>query len=343
MREKIKKILVIRLSALGDTVHTIPAVVVLRDKFPNAQIDWVVEKKSSCVVKDNPLVSNIYVIDKKGERGYFKELFEIIRKIRNEKYDIAMDFQQLFKSGVILGLSGAKRRIALDGGREFSGMFANEIVNTGKKFFDKNFHVVKRNMLLSEYLGAACDIPKFILPEMNDYSEGKIQKFLQNINQDLKTVVIAPETTWEAKHAPVEVWQNIVKFLDGKVNLIYTGLNENLAKKIIGNANVINLCGQTDIKDLFCLFKKIDLLISLDSGSTHIAWACGNCKILSLFFATSAGRTAPYGDEKKYVSLSAELECVPCMKKKCQRKAKKNLCTEKISEDKIYYFLEKMI
>ena len=244
---------------------------------------------------------------------------------------------------VILGFSSAKRKIALDGGREFSGIFANEIVKTGKKFFDKDFHVVKRNMLLAKYLNAKSDIPEFSLPTPGKSSEEKIENILNKLSPGLKTVVIAPETTWTAKHAPIEVWQNIVKFLSGKVNIIYTGLNENSAKEIIGNADVTNLCGKTNIEDLFCLFKKIDLLISLDSGTTHIAWACGKCKILSMFFATSAGRTAPYGDDEKYVTLSSNLECAPCMRKHCKRTREKNLCTLKISQDNIYHFLEKMI
>ena len=137
-----QKILIIRRSALGDTIHTLPLAKSLREKYPDAQIDWIVEDKAEKFITNNPLLDKVYVIHKKT--GGFKEFKALIKQIRAEKYDIAIDTQQLLKSGIILGLSGAKRKIALSDGREFSGIFANEIIKTDRKQFDVNYHVVKK-------------------------------------------------------------------------------------------------------------------------------------------------------------------------------------------------------
>ena len=96
---------------------------------------------------------------------------------------------------------------------------------------------------------------------------------------------------------------------------------------------IIDLSGKTTLADLTYIYGNIDLLVSPDSGSAHVAWAKGECKIITLFFATSAGRTAPFGEN--YYSLQADINCSPCMTKKCRFKTGKNRCCEKINSDKI--------
>ena len=119
MSNKIKKILIIRLSAIGDTIHTLPFLNALRRNFPDAQIHWVVEDKAEFFVKQAKNVDKVYVIPKrewKKEKNIFKKLNSFCKltdQLRREKYDIAIDVQQLLKSGIILGLCGAKRKISV--------------------------------------------------------------------------------------------------------------------------------------------------------------------------------------------------------------------------------------
>lgn len=335
------KILIIRRSALGDAIHTLPLANALREHFPEAQIDWVVEDKAEKFVTGNPLLNNVYVIHKKT--GGFKEFREIIRQIRAEKYDIAIDTQQLLKSGIILGLSGAKRKIALSDGREFSGIFANEIIKTDRKQFDINYHVVKRNLEIAKYLGANGDKIEFQLPPTTENDKLKAKELLKDINPNLKTVIISPETTWVNKHWTVEGWREIISELKGKVNIVYTGTtNDNhLGEKILkGFDEVINLRGKTTLFELEEVFKLADLVISVDSGSAHVAWATGIPAIITIFFATSANRTAPFGD--KYYSVQAEADCSPCMKKACKNKNKLK-CIQEINSQNIVKIAKKVL
>ena len=345
MNEKTTKILIVRLSALGDTIHTIPAVKALREVFRNSRIDWIVEEKASYPLINNPLVDNLYVIRKKGKPGFREEFFGLIKKIRAEKYDIAIDMQQLFKSASIMFLSGAKRKVALDGGREFSGLFANEIIKTGTKQFDIKRHVVERNLDVARYFGAKNPLPEFVLPEVAPETVTKINNLLADCDPSKKTLIIAPETTWAAKHAPDDFWRNLTDFaLKKNCNVVYSGVNPDVYARIFSeNPGIVNLCGKTSVTDLFELFGHADILVTPDSGSAHVAWACGKCKIISLFFATSALRTAPYGSPK-YASVSSKSTCSPCMKKKCRFSGfRKNSCVNNFSEKEVFDFFEKML
>lgn len=327
------KILIIRRSALGDTIHTLPLAKSLREKFPNAQIDWIVEDKAEKFITNNPLLDKVYVIHKKT--GGFAEFKQIIKQIRAQKYDIAIDTQQLLKSGVILGLSGAKRKITLSDGREFSWIFANEIIKTNRKQFDINYHVVKRNLEIAKYLGADEEKIEFTLPNTSENDKNKAKDLLNKIDPNLKSVIISPETTWDNKHWTVDGWRKVIEKLLGKVNLVYTGTSDEngLSGKILqGFDGIINLSGKTNLFELEEVFKLADLVISVDSGSAHVAWATGVPAIITLFFATSSKRTAPFGE--KYFSIQAETPCSPCMKRKCKNKII-NECVPTISPEKV--------
>ncbi len=350
---EIKKILIIRLSALGDTIHTLPMAYELRKQFPDVQIDWIVEDKAEKFIINNPLINNVYVLPKKKWKNnpdkvsVVKEFLSIIKSIKEQKYDIAIDTQQLLKSAVILGLSGAKRKITPDGGREFSWLFANEIIKMGRKQFDINYHVVKRNLEIAQYLG--CSIqknPEFVIPDLNNEVSSEIKNIIEKLDNNRKTIVIAPATTWENKHWTLQGWIDVINELKNDSNILITAAEKEkeLAAKIlagINSENLVDLSGKTTLSDLVYIFKHSDMVISPDSGSCHIAWAVNHPKIITLFFATSANRTAPYGE--KYFSLSAKTNCSPCMKKCCKLKTNKNKCMEEIKSQDLINVIKKVL
>ncbi len=348
-----KKILIIRLSALGDTIHTLPMANALKKEYPNAILDWVVEDKASKFIINNPLINNVYELPKKkwkqnkNKVENLKEFFEIIKKIRKEKYDIVLDTQQLLKSGIILGLSKGKRKITLNDGREFSGVFANEIIKTGRKQFDLYYHVVKRNMEFAKYLGCKDLDIEFKLPNFeNEYSK-EIKEKVSRLDKTKKTIVIAPATTWRNKHWNIKSWVEIINTFKDSCNIIITaGSNKEkeLAERILSfitGGNILNLSGQTSLSDLVYIYQNCDLLISPDSGSAHIAWATGKCKIFTVFFATSSARTAPFGDN--YYAYSSNSKCSPCMKKFCKLKANKYNCIYNLNSEKLINNIKKVL
>lgn len=348
---EINKILIIRLSALGDSIHTLPLANALRQKYSNIQIDWVVEDKAEKFIVNNPLLNNVYVLERKKWKTLpkikaLKAFFSIIKKIRTEKYDIVIDTQQLLKSALIMQLSKGKRKIALDGGREFSWLFANEIIKTDRKQFDINYHVVKRNLEIAQYLGCEDIEPQFIIPDFSKEYSQEIMSIVDNLNKTKKTIIIAPATTWVNKHWTVQGWIDVIKEFKASCNIILTAtekervLTEQIVSKFT-DENIIDLTGKTTIADIVYLCKNADLVISPDSGSAHIAWASACKSIITLFFSTSANRTAPYGCN--YYSLSTSTVCSPCMKKHCKNKNDKNHCIYGISSGKLINIVKKVL
>jgi len=342
--------LIIRLSAIGDTIHTLPLAYALRKKYPDAQIDWLVEDKAAHFVQNNPLIDNVHILPRREwkKRGFsfknFDEFNKVVTDLRKQKYDIAIDTQQLFKSSVYLWLSQAKRRITLSGGREFSHLFANEVVSASHKLFDPDYHVVKRNLELAKYLDCETEEIKFVLPPAGKVEQKHVDELLAPLRKNLPVLVLAPATTWDTKHWQNKYWAEIIKAFENKANIVITATNAD--KDTVDDIllfgkfkNVLNLTGKTNLSELSEIFSRADAVVAPDSGSAQIAWACEKPYVISIFTATSKNRTAPFGE--KAFSFSPEIPCYPCHKKKCFSKDFE-LCKREVNYYEIIKLLEKL-
>lgn len=176
-----KHVLLIRLSALGDVVHTLPAAALLRKKLPNAKLTWIVEAPFVELLQNNPAVDEVLVFPKKLIAKELKnplswlssdsELRKLERELKSRKFTAAVDFQGLFKSGVIALLSGAPVRVGFSEARELSPQMMTHRLS-GTEYFSNNTHVVDHNLDLAEfYLRIAGDTSEkvteinFSLPE----------------------------------------------------------------------------------------------------------------------------------------------------------------------------------
>lgn len=335
MSEKFKKILILRLSALGDTIHTLPVAHALKKTYPNCEIGWVVEDKAKLFIDGNPLVDHCYVIPKKQwkQRGFsfqnISEFKSIIDNINAQNYDVVLDTQQLLKSSFLLPFLNIKRKVTLSGGREFSWLFSNEFVKSSHSLFDPNYHVVNRNLELAKYLGADVSDVRMTLKPAPDEVVSKINDLLSGLDINKKTIIISPATTWVNKHWAENHWHEVIRYFCDKVNLVFTGMDSDLPliNRILGDINsssIFVLAGKTNLIELAEVFRRGDVVISPDSGSAHIAWATQKSSIVTLFCATAEKRSAPFG-ENCYV-LSPQLPCRPCLKRKCHLTSDKNKC-----------------
>lgn len=352
MEKDFKKILILRLSAIGDTIHTLPLAYALKKTYPDCKIGWVVEDKAQLFIKDNPLIDKCFVIPKKewAKRGLSidlaKDFLRITDEINAENYDVVIDTQQLYKSAMFLPLLKIKRKITLSGGREFSGLFSNEIVPASHKLFDPDYHVVKRNLELAEYLGADASEVKFVLTESSKALKEKVSTLLSGIDSSKKTIVISPATTWGNKHWRPSYWSEVINWLGSSVNLVFTGMDCDLPliDSILGGTSCVNpivIAGKTNLEELAEVFRRADVVVSPDSGSAHIAWAVSKPYVVTIFTATAEKRNAPFG-ENCYV-LAPDLPCHPCMKRKCRLKGDKNICTEAVKPETLINILKPIL
>ena len=146
------RILIVKLGSIGDVVHTLPALAALREAMPQAEISWVVERQSSEILKDNPLLDRLIEVDTKAlRRGLMsgetlRAPRQQLRRLRASAFDVALDFQGLLKSASIARLSGARRVF----GYSRAGLRepASALLLSRKIAVPKNIHVIRKSLLL---------------------------------------------------------------------------------------------------------------------------------------------------------------------------------------------------
>lgn len=335
----VKKALIIRLSSLGDVIFNIPLANRLKDN--DYEITWIVGHKGYDVIKDNPAIDNvIYAPLKEWKKQSFiksfKEYINIIKQLRSEKFDIAFDTQGLFfKSCIFTMFSGAKRRIVAEDAREFSTIGGNEIIK--KTYFGSKTNIVSKYLKYADFAGIEPSEIKFTLPESKPEHITKIDDLLQNTDKSKPLIVISPTTTWDTKHWAKDNWLKLVELIKDSYTLIFTGVKQDkeYIDYIINGHNLLNLAGQTNLLELAELYRRADLVLSLDSGSTHLARATNKPAIISIFCSTPTWLYAPIGNDKKYIAL-ANQGCEPCHKRKCKKDINKNICTYSLTPEEVY-------
>lgn len=350
-----KKVLIIRLTSLGDVIFTIPLACTFKNNDPSTQIGWVVSEKGLDVIMDNPCVDKCYFIPLKEwkKRPFslkiFKEFFKIVREIRKEKYDIALDCQQMFKSLFLFLFCGAKKRVTFSDARELSILGGNEFVKPKRNFRDFNYHIVERNLDFARHLGLETNNIEFSLPETSPISKEKIDILTKYLDNSKPMVIISPATTWGNKHWSERNWAELIDAICPKCNLIFTGTpaDEQLVERILdktrGNLAFANLVGKTNLDELRELFSRAAIIISPDSGSAHLAWASGKPAVITIFTCTPPKRFGPYGNDEKYFSISYDIPCQPCFKKKCSLLESKNICQNYPKADEIITIVNQLL
>lgn len=349
-----KKVLIIRLTSLGDVIFTIPLACMLKNSG-DMEVGWLVAEKGLDIVKGNPCVDKCHFVPLREWKKHpfsfksLKEFIKIVRELRAEKYDIALDCQQMFKSLFLFWLCGAKRRVTFKDARELSILGGNEFVAPKAKFRDNNYHIVERNLDFARYLGVEPQKVEFSLPETSTEAKSKIDELTNNFDKTKPVVVISPATTWENKHWAEQNWADLVDAISEKCNLVVTGTNsdfdlvKNIFDKVSSNVDYTNLVGKTNVEELRELFSRSKVVISPDSGSSNLAWASSKPSVVTIFTCTPSKRFGPYGDSEKYFAIGANLPCQPCFKKKCKLKKDKNGCINLPSSSEIINIVNKLL
>jgi heptosyltransferase I len=336
-------ILIVKLSAIGDVIHTLPSLSALRRLYPKAHITWVVEEVAADLIKNHPCLDAVLISRRKSWGKDFRngqirkplqEMKSFIKNLRQRHYDLVIDFHGLFKSSMIVFLSGGKRKLGYDSLQELSGLFLNEKISE-----DINKNAVDRYLDFPRYLGSAIDRAQFILPS-NKEAEEKVQNLLHKYNlEDKKFIAVSPFALWETKLWSNEKFAHLADLINNKLQMkvVFTGSEKELIEKITSLMTVdsINLGGQTSLLELACLYKKAQMVISTDSGPMHLA-AAVETPVIALFGPTDPVRTGPYG--AGHTIIRAELSCSPCFLKKCSTKK----CMEDISPQQVFAAVKKL-
>lgn len=294
------KILVIKLSSLGDIVHTIPAVNLIKNSIPDVHIDWLCYKKFSALLNTQYSINETISLEDKQ----LSSTFDIVNKLKAFKYDYVLDFQGLIKtafmasqiSGQSVGFKKPRETLAA---RLYKHKFdVGEILDNSTHIIDKNISFV------SQFLGSL-DID--LVPGI-DF--GGLNKAKQIQKDKIKNICIIPGTTWESKFWLAENWAQVMKALREKydANINITGTNSDLVvieDILLHYKDPLSLIINRSFEELIDFYTEMDLIIGVDTGPLHIAAAVNynsNTKIIGLYGPTAAQRSGPYG----FPSLSVD-------------------------------------
>ncbi len=321
------RILIVKLSSLGDVIQTLPVLSPLREKYPQAHITWLVEEETAELLMDHPLIDHVLIFRKNSwlralanHRKWmqaFRDASDFIQNLRSVSYDLVIDFQGLLKSGMLVGVCRGKRKVGFSPAREKSHIFLKEKV----PYPQSALYAVDRYLHLIESLGCSCASPDFCI-SIRQHHRNNVLRFFNNnrINPDHAIAILHPGTRWKTKLWGEEKWAALGDLLherDG-VQVIFTGsqADTSLVRKITEGMKFpgINTAGKWGLKELAFLQTQADIVVTPDSGPMHLAAAMGT-PVVALFGPTDEARTGPYGNIHRVVAAS--VECRPCLLRKC--------------------------
>jgi len=278
------KIAIVRLSALGDIFQSMIVLQFIKKKFPNAQVDWIVDESFQDALKDNPHINEIIPISIKKikKTKSLKGLFKAIKKLRQlASYDYVFDLQGLIKSSLVARLIPSKNRIGFDKNsiREKLASF----FYTKKYFFPYHENVIKRYCFL---LNQALEL------NIDDDDILRKESFF-NVKKTTKKdslVVLVLGASFESKIYPIEKYLLIAKAIDANFIAIWKSDSERImAQKLAKKSKNIIVSENLSLSELKKLISIASLVIGGDTGPTHLAWAM-NKPSITLFGCTPMER-----------------------------------------------------
>jgi heptosyltransferase-1/heptosyltransferase-2 len=330
------KILVIKMSSLGDVIHALPSLYALRALYPQGIIHWAVEEAQAPLLPGPPYIDRIYYFPKKNLKTLSPcKIWRTLKKFRSElavnNYDLVIDLQGLAKSALVALLSGGKVKLGYWEMRE--GSF---LISKGIKGEHALSHVIERYLDVIRFLGP---VPDEIVYPLPDYTPQKIrlEEKLKALGcQRGRLIAFFPGASWPTKLWPPEYYAQLAQKLtgDGWEIVLGGGHGErNLADTIKSLSPAVkygDLVGQTDLRDLMALADLAKAVVGSDSGPLHLAAAVG-VPTVTLFGPNSSQRTGTYGPN--VTNLMSPAPCAPCFKKTCP---KEFICLKQISPQKVY-------
>ena len=296
-------ILLVRLGALGDIVHAVPAAAALRAAYPSASIDWVVDRRHHDMVRLVTVIDRVITLDASTLGAWLR----VVRELRAKRYDVALDLQGLMKSALLARVSGAPRVIGFSiwhlrekGARPFYSE-----VDSGQA----EDHVVRKNLRLLRTLGIDSTTVEFPLRIVSS-------PVLDDVRREFGETPFAllnPGAAWPNKRWFSDRFGAVASFLRdvrGMRSLVLWGPGEApLAHAVVeASEGAATVAPPTTVVDLLALSRAASLMVSGDTGPLHIAAAAGT-PIVAIFGPTDPQRNGPLSPDDIAVSRYATCGC----------------------------------
>jgi ADP-heptose:LPS heptosyltransferase len=330
-------ILIVLMGSLGDVARGLCVVSPIKGRFSQSKVAWLVEPKCKDLVSLHPQIDEVLLFDRPKGLLAVPELYKELRK---ERFDVVLDLQRHFKSGLFSFLSGGRRRIGFHprDAKELNWVFNSEKIPCYGDSLPKHRHYLK----FLNHLGVET-------PRLLDFGLSGVDLglYLPGVVAALKRpfVVFVMGSAWPSKDWTSEGFFHLTEAVlrSGKTRVVLVGekgqrrRSQRLCTQFPGKA-LIDLVGETSLRQLLAVIQAADAAVGPDSGPGHLAAAVGT-PYVALFGPTSARRTAPYNNE--HLVVRADVGCAPCYKRTCP--LRDTLCMQGIGVDDVLKKLSQAI
>ncbi|MBN2233135.1 MAG: lipopolysaccharide heptosyltransferase I [Deltaproteobacteria bacterium] len=336
------RVLIVKVSALGDVVHTLPVLAYLTQTAPGVEIDWLVEEESAPLLEGHPLIAEVLRLRTRhwrtlGLYGMMQEFFTFAAALRRRHYDLVLDLQGNAKSGMFTVVARGNNKYGFDRDevREPLNLLAG-----GRRvaLLPAERAVARRALAVARTaLPGGGDVPLtgplHLVPE----ARAAVRRRLKVEGWNRKPLaVLHYGTTWATKLWAREHWQTLAARLtrEQEIQILLTWGNERertAAESIAAAAGRrAALWPRTSLPELAALLAEADVAVGGDTGPIHVAAALGTPTV-SIYRATDGNRNGPPGD--RHIRLQAPRSCSPCLRKHCDRDT---VCARSISPEEVY-------
>ncbi len=318
-----KRILVVKLSSLGDLFHALPAVHAVTSAM-DASVDWVTQPEYARLVECFDDVDRVIAFPR---RRFHADITGFLKALRTDRYDMVLDFQGLFKSALTARLARTTVRVGPVVRREGASLFYTVRPPPPKAGLPRD-HAVAEALQVVRYLGIDADQPVFpvTFPAVTVVAEQPC-------------IGLVPGSRWPSKNWPAACFQKLtvalVERVGGSIFLLGSEVDRPVCRRLAEacpDGTVHNLAGELDLVGLGSLMQTLDLVITNDTGPMHMAAALA-VPVIALFGPTEARRTGPWGSLHQVLRAEVQPACAPCYQRQCQRR--ESTCLMGISVDTV--------
>jgi len=368
-RRDFRKILLIKLSAVGDVVHTIPVLNKLRRRYPAAQLDWLVTPAIAELLRQHPAITNVIEFEREAwskpwRLAPFASYARLAAKLRSSAYDLVVDMHGQFRTAALTIAAGAPARIGFDrprrsvwnassrkfpeqarkhawqGAREGSWLAYTHHIAVPTL----DLHAVDRYLNVGSILGLDPEPADFFFP-IAEPASSRVDALLSAHGVDRADIaVMAPGTVWETKHWGSDKFAAVARhFLskDFAVILIGSQRERGVCEEVAALApGAVDLAGMTGLSELAALIRRSTISITNDSGPMHLAVALDR-PVVSIFGPTDRIWIGPY--QRANAVLQANLACSPCYLRKLKHCHHDHACMRSISAQAVVERAERIL
>lgn len=310
MTNDYKNILIIKPSALGDIVHAMPVLPMLRRVLPNARITWLVRKEFAPLLECTDGVDEILLFDRKLLGGWFYRpkafaaLRDFSRRLKQGRFDLVLDLQGLLRTALFARMTGCTTRLGMANAREFATLLYTHAVAPPKQ----SMHVLDAYFAMLKHLGIQEMLTDCPIEAPASAMDRIVETLKQSSVKDAPYLVLIPSSAHASKCWPAKRFAQVAEQMHQRFGLRAIAVGTAKDKQIIAEIQqhsqvpIADLCGQTSITDLIALLKKASVVISNDTGPGHIADAL-NTPTVIIFGHTNPQRVGSYQHPERVAAI----------------------------------------